>query len=166
MSLSSLEEVLKYRNSEVIARFCVDHKATSEEGEELFRETLRWLWFCAYQLSSPTSRKIATIPLVGEITALDLMWHTFLLFTKDYADFCNQYFGFFIHHTPVTQAEKKLWKEKMAQDLKAAREEKEALLRTAYEAIYEVLGEDVLLTWMEVFPEKYARLASLEPLDS
>jgi len=31
---------------------------------------------------------------------LDEAWHTFILFTKDYATFCNDYVGKFIHHMP------------------------------------------------------------------
>lgn len=38
----------------------------------------------------------------SEMREIDDMWHTFLLFTKDYADFCEKYFGEFIHHFPNT----------------------------------------------------------------
>lgn len=31
---------------------------------------------------------------------IDEMWHTFILLTKDYAAFCQQYFGEFMHHEP------------------------------------------------------------------
>jgi hypothetical protein len=31
---------------------------------------------------------------------VDNYWHTFLLFTKEYIDFCNEVAGFFIHHVP------------------------------------------------------------------
>lgn len=30
----------------------------------------------------------------------DYLWHTFLLFTKEYTDFCNKAFGYFFHHIP------------------------------------------------------------------
>jgi len=30
----------------------------------------------------------------------DEFWHTFLMHTKDYQDFCNRHFGKFIHHIP------------------------------------------------------------------
>lgn len=32
--------------------------------------------------------------------AVDEVWHTFLLYTKEYADFCKQLCGYFIHHCP------------------------------------------------------------------
>jgi hypothetical protein len=33
---------------------------------------------------------------------VDEVWHAFILFTRDYADFCQQAFGSFIHHVPRT----------------------------------------------------------------
>jgi hypothetical protein len=35
---------------------------------------------------------------------VDEGWHNFILFTKDYADFCQSNFGHFIHHTPLDGA--------------------------------------------------------------
>lgn len=31
---------------------------------------------------------------------VDTVWHTFILFTKDYAQFSKEAFGFFLHHQP------------------------------------------------------------------
>lgn len=36
------------------------------------------------------------------IKEIDIVWHTFLLFTAEYADFCDRYVGRFVHHEPVT----------------------------------------------------------------
>lgn len=33
---------------------------------------------------------------------VDEVWHTFILFTADYAEFCADVFGHFIHHQPGT----------------------------------------------------------------
>ena len=33
---------------------------------------------------------------------VDEVWHIFILFTKDYARFCDEVFGFFLHHQPTT----------------------------------------------------------------
>lgn len=32
---------------------------------------------------------------------VDLVWHEFILFTRLYAAFCQEYFGKFIHHEPA-----------------------------------------------------------------
>jgi hypothetical protein len=34
--------------------------------------------------------------------AVDLVWHAFLLFTRDYSEFCDMLGWGFIHHTPTT----------------------------------------------------------------
>jgi len=31
---------------------------------------------------------------------VDEAWHTFILFTKDYFKFCNEVFGYYLHHSP------------------------------------------------------------------
>ena len=31
---------------------------------------------------------------------VDNLWHSFILFTREYADFCHNYIGFFVHHVP------------------------------------------------------------------
>jgi len=36
--------------------------------------------------------------------SIDAMWHTFLLFTKDYRQFCDAYLGRFIEHEPFEDA--------------------------------------------------------------
>lgn len=36
------------------------------------------------------------------IKEIDIVWHTFLLFTSEYADFCDRYVGRFVHHVPAT----------------------------------------------------------------
>lgn len=33
--------------------------------------------------------------------AVDVAWHEFILFTREYSDFCRQAFGRFLHHTPA-----------------------------------------------------------------
>lgn len=37
---------------------------------------------------------------------VDNLWHTFILFTKEYAQFCNKFAGKFIHHAPTIDQEK------------------------------------------------------------
>jgi hypothetical protein len=37
---------------------------------------------------------------------IDEIWHNFILFTADYARFCDKYVGFFLNHQPLTVAEK------------------------------------------------------------
>lgn len=56
---------------------------------------------------------------------IDTVWHTCLLFSRLYADFCAQAFGHFVHHEPTTEPAG-------AQQLEADW----AAFQTAYEAAF------------------------------
>lgn len=43
----------------------------------------------------------ATEPLVPS-PAIDAAWHAFLLHTQEYADYCDDQFGRFVHHRPCS----------------------------------------------------------------
>lgn len=81
-----------YQNADVLARFCVDYGGTQQGAERCFEELKNFLARAAAERSSiePPSKEV------------DQMWHTFLLFTKDYAAFCERSFGKFVHHVPRT----------------------------------------------------------------
>ncbi|MEO8878510.1 MAG: hypothetical protein ABI461_23175 [Polyangiaceae bacterium] len=146
--ISPLAEVLGYENEEVVARFSEDQAIAFSDAEEIFVETKRWLWLCA-------RRPDAKIPLLSEARAIDEMWHTFVLFTDDYAKFCDAYFGFFVHHFPRTRADKIAWEKRIAEDNDAAITERRDTLRKAYEVICDELGAETLKTWCEDFPARF-----------
>ncbi|MDR3605948.1 MAG: hypothetical protein P4M08_01050 [Oligoflexia bacterium] len=154
---SGLSEVLSYQNDELVHRFAEDFKLSFSDAQEIFLETKRWLWLCARQRDAIQKKQPvpAFIPLLSEAYVIDLMWHTFLLFTKDYAEFCDRYFGFFIHHTPQTRAERESWQLKAEADPAAAMQERRKSLRQVYEYIHDELGADVLVRWFETYPERF-----------
>ena len=45
-----------------------------------------------------------TIAMTSDI--VDLVWHQFILFTKEYHEFCLTIFGEYIHHSPATDIKK------------------------------------------------------------
>lgn len=156
----SLEEVLSYENPDVVSRFAEDHHVSQADAEELFLETKRWLWLCAKRkIEIDNGAEAFRIPLFNEANAIDSMWHTFLLFTQDYADFCQRHFGFFIHHKPRPLAERIQWRERIQSDPVGARKEREELLRKVYGYIYDALGPDVLTKWCEDFPNRFGSRA-------
>ncbi len=83
-------DVKKYRNSEVVLRIKEKVGCSDQEAEQLFEEMKQYLSFCAESQvrTSPTKK-------------IDIAWHEFILFTKDYAKFCRSHFGHFIHHVPT-----------------------------------------------------------------
>jgi hypothetical protein len=133
----SLDEVLAYRHPAVVRRYAKEHGATLGEAEAVFQETLKWLYLC-YRgiIAGPES---VGCPMTPEIAQLDEMWHTFMLFTRDYADFCERYFGFFLHHVPNED------EEETPEDPQTVR----AQLERHFGLVYDVLGEETLQSWYE-----------------
>jgi len=87
------ETALAYRNDAVIERIAQDNNLTQEQAESIFMDTLRFLWVAS----------VADGP-VSPTKAIDKGWHAFILFTRDYAHYCEQHLGQMIHHQPHTAA--------------------------------------------------------------
>lgn len=79
-----------YPMDHVVARYADDEDISVDVATEHERELKRFLALCAanggkrYGMRGP----------------IDHLWHTFIMFTKDYADFCDSVAGRFIHHVP------------------------------------------------------------------
>lgn len=131
----SLADVLAYRHPGVVRRYAKDHHASPEEAAELFQETCKWLYLC-YRSATDMPEGIGCT-MTPDIEKLDGMWHTFLLFTRDYADFCERYFGFFLHHVPNEDEEGQPF------DEASLRQQ----LEQQYALVYDVLGEETLTAW-------------------
>ena len=69
---------------------------TQALAERIMDQALGFLRLCAEKPGA-----FAPSPLV------DIGWHTFILYTKAYADFCDQLAGRFIHHNPTDEAGQK-----------------------------------------------------------
>jgi hypothetical protein len=133
----SLDEVLHYRHEGVINRYRKDHGASRAEAEELFGEMLKWLYLCYRSKIDGADDVICAMN--PEIEKIDWMWHCFILFTWDYAQFCQHYFGFFLHHFPTMDGEP------TAVDEATFRSRTEMF----YSFLYDVLGEQTLITWFD-----------------
>jgi hypothetical protein len=77
--------------------------------------------------------------MLAETDKIDWMWHAFVLFTVDYADFCERYFGFFIHHIPTDDGSE------VTADTATVR----AMLRRQFALVCDVLGEKTLKEWYD-----------------
>lgn len=135
--VSTLDDVLAYRHSGVIRRYMKEHEATQQEAEEVFLEMLKYLYL-SYRGMVDGPEPFACMVSV-EIEKIDWMWHAFLLFTVDYAGFCDRYFGFFLHHIP-NEAE-----DEEPIDEAAFR----ATIERQFGLVYDVLGEKTLTTWYD-----------------
>ena len=91
---SQLSELLNrvdgYANLDVVAKLKIEFNISQWEAGLLFYDVKRFLFLRATQegVWSPPSK-------------IDDGWHEFILFTKDYTDFCKLFFSRFIHHSPA-----------------------------------------------------------------
>jgi hypothetical protein len=75
----------------LVRRIVTDDGLDHDLAGRIVDQALVFLAACARNTSAP----LAPSELV------DLGWHAFLLHTQDYADFCHNLAGRFLHHVPV-----------------------------------------------------------------
>jgi hypothetical protein len=81
---------MEYDNRELKARLADKLGLGKKAAEGLFDDLKRFLWLCgAYEGS-----------LLRPPPKIDAAWHEFILYTRDYAAFCDEMLGGFIHHKP------------------------------------------------------------------
>lgn len=88
-ALTQYGRMCSYTHPVLLNKMQVECSLNREEAEELLDDVKRFLALCA---TTPS-------PL-APTRSLDRGWHLFILFTVDYASFCKQYCGRFIHHVP------------------------------------------------------------------
>lgn len=126
---ASLEQVLSYHNSRLMTTYATQYNYVSyKEVEYIFKEMLKWLYLCT---------KDNNIFITSDYIKIDQMWHCFILHTKDYADFCQQYFGQFIHHIPTDRVEVNPFRKRHRLEI----------LTELYNNIQEHLGPETLIEW-------------------
>ena len=138
--LPELPNLLQYKNTNVLNRYALDYPHNQLKPEEAFAELLKFFWLSLKHEDDkrrfPEDKELNFIcGIHTEMKEIDDMWHTFLLFTKDYMCFCQQYFGKYFHHVPTTD-EGRLTSHAFELDF------------TRYLSyVYDNLGEDNLVKW-------------------
>ena len=157
--IKPLNEILPYQNKYIIKRFMADYKMSMEEADLIVEDMVRFLW-----LDATMSEKRATDPNVPDISIahgmfiIDEMWHSFVLLTEMYTNFCVDNFGRYIHHPTKI--------EKYYRNLKTMEQEKafEIFLTELVQCIMEYLGEDVAVRWFDEYhkyiPDNYEELVA------
>lgn len=84
-TITPLDEGTRRR---ITRRMMKEHQFSEEVANAILDETLVFLNACQLASISPS-------PLV------DIGWHTFLLYTREYASYCQDAFGHFVHHNPT-----------------------------------------------------------------
>jgi hypothetical protein len=68
---------------------------STPHADELFLEVKKYLALAALHADGE-------VPMFS--TRVDQVWHEFVLFTREYALFCNRHVGHFMHHAPLEAA--------------------------------------------------------------
>lgn len=87
-----IQKAMDYPLPDIIKRYKKDYNVTDEDAKKHERELKRYLILVA--------ENDFNIPMVSK--EIDNLWHTFLLFTKDYEKYCKKILKKFIHHVPKT----------------------------------------------------------------
>jgi hypothetical protein len=143
-------KALSYENEEIVASFRASYGVSLEDARELFEETKKWLWLCG------TRPRTMRLTVFGPMKMLDEMWHTFILFTREYTEYCMENFGFYVHHAPTTRAEAEQYRQRAA----ASPEETQAALREERRAmmllVHDELGVETLKRWFGDYAKRYS----------
>ena len=88
----SYQDALRFEAPYLVEKLVKDRIVdTAEEAEALFAETKKYL------ILSHADRDISWNMYSRRV---DEAWHQFVLFTRQYVEFCLTYFGEYIHHSP------------------------------------------------------------------
>ncbi|OGO95070.1 MAG: hypothetical protein A3F10_00595 [Coxiella sp. RIFCSPHIGHO2_12_FULL_42_15] len=136
----NLNKIFEYKNQAIFNRYTTSYPNNQLNAENAFKELAKYLWLTyKHQKDKETYPNEESLnfncSVFSEMSEIDDMWHTFLLFTKDYMNFCHTYFGCYMHHVP-TEEEKKLFREELETDL-----------GRYLSYVYDHLGADTIKTW-------------------
>lgn len=141
LMLPALNQLLQFEHPQVVRSFVRDHRGDEKTARELFENMLKYLWLSNKHLEdkkqNPKDESLQfTFVMHEEMRQIDNMWHNFILYTNDYTDFCQRYFGEYLHHVPDVA-------DKMQQTEEEFKEHMEKYL--SY--VYDNLGEETVRSW-------------------
>ena len=85
-------QALSFQAPYLIEKLVKDHVAqTAERAELLFREVKRYFVI---------TERYADVAWSMYSLEVDAVWHQFVLFTREYIDYCRRHFGGYIQHAP------------------------------------------------------------------
>lgn len=92
---SLMDRMMNYDHPALKERMVVKTGWSEDFTSELFEEMKKFLYLCATNDGS-----------MAPPEDIDEIWHNFILYTGDYADFCLNTVGMFLHHQPLTVAQR------------------------------------------------------------
>jgi hypothetical protein len=125
-SLDALGYEAPYLIEKLIKNAVVD---TETEAEELFREVKRYLVLC--DLDQDRVWNMYSL-------RVDEAWHQFILFTRQYIDFCQRFFGRYVPHNPSN-----------APKVESARPVEKTSFKQFETRYQELFGEPLPMVWFD-----------------
>jgi|GEM_PF-2062489 len=90
-----MHTVPEHTADRLVARMQKEHGFSEDVARAVLNETLVFLNMIAENPGCPSSPS----------TIVDIGWHTFILYTREYSEFCQRAAGRFIHHCPTDTPE-------------------------------------------------------------
>jgi hypothetical protein len=147
MDKQQLYKIITYENEDVLSRFMDMYQVDEAETKDIFVETKKFLYIS----------QLPSVFISDDLLIIDEMWHNFILFTPQYHQFCKDNFGTYFHHLPASKKEKEEREKRRHNDPVKAKEEYLIKLQGLIEAAYDHLGEETVVKWFQVYPEKYSK---------
>ena len=148
--LPKLSDLLAYENPAVLKLYNQNYPNNVLSAEQAFEETLKYLWLCQkHAIDAEKNIGNKDFPsqcfMPRSMREIDEMWHEFILFTKDYSDFCAKYFGEYMHHLP-----------NIFDNMPRPRDVIEADVEKLLLYIYDHLGENTVKIWFSTYLDSAA----------
>lgn len=143
--LPDLRELLEYKNPAVLKLYVQNYPNNKLSAEEAFTEVLKYLWLSKKHVLESTENE-DNIAFPGQVfmprsmREIDEMWHEFILFTEDYMNFCNKFFGEYMHHLP-----------NIFDNAPRPRDVVEREIEKLIPYIWDNLGEDTVRIWFDSY---------------
>ena len=91
-----IETAMSFPMDDLLRKYCMEHSLPIETAHEHEREIKRFL---ALSVINSSTKYVMSGPM-------DELWHSFILFTKKYHEFCYLVAGHYIHHVPSVPSDK------------------------------------------------------------
>jgi hypothetical protein len=93
-----LEIARQFNMTSVVDRYCKEKHETRERANIIADELRHFLILCVLNTDKGYAIR----------DPIDEMWHTFIIFTKDYFKFCLSIGKPYLHHAPTEESDKKI----------------------------------------------------------
>ncbi len=132
---------------------CADESRALElykEAEDIFEDTKKFLYLAAHCKADCFSASI-----YHQFQIIDEMWHSFLQFTDQYADFCEAYLGGFLHHFPFSRSLLREQMKLLARTQQTFASYKQETFARQLAKTKDLLGDDTLIKWYGEYAHRY-----------